>query len=107
SGFFTAGFFFFFFTAGGFGFFGGVFCFTLVFLAAVLGAFAFFFGACLRAQRPFQGEDPEVFAVRRGRQRVAARVDGDFLFAFGFERGHRRVGAGAGLEAPEFFAGFD
>ena len=56
--------------------------------------------------RPVQGEDPEVFAVRRGRQRVAARVDRDLLFAFVFERGHRGVGAGAGLEAPEFFAGF-
>src|SRR6185437_3177033 len=99
--------FFFFFTAGGFGFFRRFFGFAGVFLTAVFGAFAFFFGACLRAHRPFQGEDPEVFAVRRRRQRVTAGVDGDFLFAFVFERGHRRVGAGAGLEAPEFFAGFD
>src|ERR1700742_1404354 len=69
-GFFPAGCcFFFFFSAGRSGFFGGFFCFTLVFLAAVFGAFGFFFGACLRAQRPFQGEDPEVFDVRRGRQR--------------------------------------
>src|SRR6201999_2227450 len=60
----------------------------------------------LRAHRPVEGEDPEVFTVRGSRQRVAAGVDGDLLFAFVFERGDRGVGAGAGLEAPEFLAGF-
>src|SRR4029077_17065960 len=82
------------------------FAFFFGFLTGVLGAFGFFFGAFLGFDRPAQGEDPEVFAVRRRRQRVAAGVDREFLFAFVLEGGHGRVGAGAGLEAPEHFAGF-
>src|SRR6185437_12431402 len=80
---------------------------TGFFIAGVERAFGFLFGACLRAHRAFQREDPEIFTVRGGRQRVAAGVDRDLLFAFVFERGDRRVGAGPGLEAPEFFAVFD
>src|SRR6202042_804721 len=86
----------------GFGFF-----FFFGFVAGVFGAFGFVFEAFGFFHRAFEREDPEGFTVRRRRQRVATGVDGDFLFAFVFERGHRGVGPGAGLPAPEFFAVFD
>src|SRR6185437_933050 len=72
----------------GFGFF-----FFFGFVAGVFGAFGFLFEAFRFFHRAFEREDPEGFTVRRRRQRVPTGVDGDFLFAFVFERGHRRIGS--------------
>src|SRR5205085_12023467 len=75
----------FFVTARFFGFFFRFFS-RFLFLAGVLGAFGRFFSARLGAQLAVQREDPEVFTVRGRRERVAAGVDGDLLFAIVFER---------------------
>src|SRR6185437_5894907 len=74
-------------------------------LTGVHGPFFFCFQAFRFFHRAFQREDPEVFAVRRRREAVATRVEGDLLFAFVFERGHRRVGRRPGLPVPEFLSG--
>src|SRR6185312_17152829 len=69
-------------------------------LAGVQGPFFFGFQPFRFFHRAFQREDPEVFAVGGRRQAVAPRIQGDLLFPFVFERGHRRVRRGTGLPVP-------
>ena len=52
-------------------------------------------------QLAVEREEPEVVAVRRSRERVAARVERDVLGAVVLEDRRRVVGARAGLEAPQ------
>lgn len=57
------------------------------------------------AQLAVQREQPEIVAVRRGGQCIAAGVERHELLALVLEHGGHAVGACAGLELPQVLAG--